>query len=178
MISRLVTILIGLLVLSVPARTTRELQSLAQRIEKSELIVVGKLGSVEKKFSIVFDDYMDGLGADRWDYKWGIITIDSVLIGELPRGALKDPMIGVALHAGFVKDDRRVTRFPTPTSANEGDEGVWLLRRGQFIGYYGLATYDCFLPIDSLEAVKAALERVQNNGRRRRAPERQAVMEL
>ena len=148
-----------------PGRTARELQSLEERIERAELVVVGQLGTTEKRFSILFDNYMDGMGADRWNFKCGVLTIDQVVMGELLQVPSPNPVIWVALHAGLEKDGKHVTRFPNPPTAYEGDTGIWLLRRGQFINYYALATYDCFLPIDSLEVVKTAIERVQSNVR-------------
>jgi hypothetical protein len=159
------TIVILIVIFSTPGRTARELQSLEERIERTELVIVGELGATEKKFSIIFDDYMDGMGADQWNFKCGVIAIDQVIMGELRQVPSPDPVIWVALHAGLQRDGKHVTRFPNPPTAHEGDRGIWLLRRGQFIKYYGLATYDCFLPIDSLEAVKAAIERVQRNVR-------------
>jgi hypothetical protein len=155
------TIGIVIFLLSSTGYAARERWILAKRVDSAELIVVGELGRVERNFSIVFESLMAGLGADHWHFKVGSISIDHVLAGHLSPGELRDSIVSIALADGLENQGKHVTRFPGRPTAYEGDRGIWLLKRGVFIGHWGFATHDCFLPLDSLEAVKLAIERLK-----------------
>ena len=161
MIRVFVTIGIVIMLLFGTAHTSRELWSLERRVDYAELIIVGELGNAKRLFSIEFESYMDGLGADHWHYKVGPISIDQILKGHLSDGELRDSSISIALADGLEKEGKDVIRFPGRPTAHDGDKGIWVLKHGVFIGSWGFATYDCFLPIDSLDTVKAVIERLR-----------------
>jgi len=157
MIRGVITIGIVIILMTSTGRAARERLNLERRITAAELIVVGELGTLKSQFSIVFKSQMGGIGTDQRNYKVGLISIEEVLMGELSPVELRDSLVGIALHESYEKDGKHVIMFPTPSTAYTGDKGVWLLKRGHFVNYYGLATFDCFLPLDSLDAVKKVL---------------------
>lgn len=142
------------------AHGTRVFESLEERLKKADVVIAGTLSDVRRSFSIVFED-PKAMGGDRWNFSVGLIEIEDVLMGKLPSGAR---VTSFAFWAGSTREGRPVVISMPPPLFHEGDRGIWILRRGIFIGHYG-ADYDCFLPLESAAEVKNAIANIQKQSR-------------
>lgn len=139
---------------------------LRNKVGDAHVIVVGKLTTItHHRFSLVFHGYIEEHEIGRCDaaeheyfYDTGKLAVERVL-----KGSVDPEHTHVAFCSGYrvVPADHKCRGMQCPQELmfHEGQEGIWVLRKDQYLGLGFLgAKYDAVIPIDSLEAVLQYLD--------------------
>jgi hypothetical protein len=131
--------------------------SLKQRLDRAELVVEGAILHITKAFAITVDDSTYNFRPFRWEFNTGSIRINRVLLGELEGSASRRGMISVTFYAVHSRDEEYGKYHRGYPIIEEGDVGIWILRRASLIGGWTVFCRGCYLPMAHLPEVVDAI---------------------
>jgi hypothetical protein len=134
---------------------------------KADYIVIGRLINVEKQaICVEHKNYRDIGKTARFYLDTGTILATKRLFPvsltqqNLPSEALQLPF---ASHSrSHPQGNGNYMGSSSQFHFDEGDEGIWILKREKFADHFTVVRPDNFLPLDSLNEVESAISQVTN----------------
>lgn len=125
----------------------RYIMPLDERLEWADLVIVGEISYVRPQYEIVMLDTNRASKSMREQYDYGVVEIKEVLMGHEHLEGRTLPIIGVAFYSPSRSEGAEYRALQGFTDIKNGDDGIWILRRGTPIGFWTVHCGKCFLPI-------------------------------